>query len=356
MKRFSLFFAILVAVSFNFSAPVLRAQSNGQKFIDKSNIKLNLEFLASDELEGRETTTRGIHLAALYITTQLQRNGVKPFFDDGSYYEPFKVDASTFNEDSKLVFTNGNNTSDFKFLNDFFVDSRNSSGEVNDALPVVFVGYGITAPEYKYDNYANIDVKGKYVIAMSGEPTSKDENYFDGEKETKYSSARTKVEFAKEHGAAGFLGTLSPEYETRWDFIKRFFSHPSMSIMDDSNNDENNFVSVYIKSTALKQILSGQKFSYDDLEAKAENGEALPEFQINGKLKSEIVKTPDIRTAKNIVGVIEGIDPVLKNEYVAVGAHYDHLGVQNGKVYNGADDDGSGTVTVMEVAKALAKT
>lgn len=329
--------------------------TNGhESLINKNNIKLNLSFLASDELEGREATTRGEQLAALYITTQLNRNGVKPFFGDSSYLQPFDVNVSSYDESSYFSFEN-DTTTRFGFPDDFFVDSRNSSIEVNETAKIVFAGYGITAPEYKYDDYSGLDVKGKIVLVIDGEPANDDSTFFNGDKPSKYENARTKVQIAKEHGAAGIISTLNKQFEARWDFIKNFFARPSYSIAENDSENKENFISLYVRASVVKNILKQQEYTYENLEAKALKGEALPYFDLKGEFQAKIKKNTDVKVANNIVGVIEGNDPVLKNEYVAIGAHYDHLGVQDGKIYNGADDDGSGTVTVMEVAKAFAK-
>ncbi|HKJ81541.1 MAG TPA: M28 family peptidase [Ignavibacteriaceae bacterium] len=354
MRKNLLSYVLLLALLAGCSSTNNLTTGSRANLINKDNIRLNLSFLASDELEGRETTTHGEQLAALYIKTQLQRNGVKPFFGDTSFLQPFNVDVSSFDKNSYFSFTD-NTTKKFTFPDDFFIDSRNSSNEVNLTAKVIFAGYGITAPEYKYDDYAGLDMKGKIVLVMDGEPSGRDSTFFNGDKPSKYSNAREKIQIAKKHGAAGIITTISKQYEAKWDFIKRFFERPSYSIAEKKDEKDGNFLSLYVKSSVLKDLLDGQIYSYDNLSAKAEKGETLPYFDLNGDLKAEVKKNSTTKVAKNIVGVIEGNDPVLKNEYVAVGAHYDHLGIQNGKVYNGADDDGSGTVTVMEVAKAFAK-
>lgn len=329
-------------------------QGNEQKLIDKENIKLNLEFLASDELEGRETSTRGEKLAALYIKTELQKYGVKPYFDNNSYFQPFDLDAGMIEPESKIIVKNEkNNTSkEFKVLDDFFASMETSEMKTNEDTPIIFAGYGITAPEFNYDDYANLDVKGKIVVVIPGEPASDDSKFFNGGDETRYSSTRTKSSIAKDHGALVVISVADKNFEARWDFIKRFFIRPSFHLID-SINKSTDFLSVYVKSSFGNSLFADQQYSLNDLMAKAEKGVPLPIFTLKAKINFEIKKNEDIRQASNVVGVIPGNDPVLKNEYVAVGAHYDHLGIQNGKIFNGADDDGSGTVTVLEVAKAF---
>ena len=354
LKKYSLLLSLFLCLFVSCSSSNKLLTDNEYKLIDKENIKLNLEFLASDELEGRETSTRGEKLAALYIKTELQKYGVKPYFEDNSFLQTFNLDAGTINPGSKITIKNekNNKSSEFKVIDDFFASMETSKMKINENTPIIFAGYGITAPEFNYDNYTNLDVKGKIVVVIPGEPSSDDSKFFNGEEETRYSSTRTKSSIAKDHGALVVISVADKNFEARWDFIKRFFTRPSFHIID-SNNKSSDFLSVYVKSSVGKSLFSDQQYSLEDLMAKAEKGEPLNVFTLNAKINFEIKKNEDIRQASNVIGVIPGNDPVLKNEYVAIGAHYDHLGIQNGKVFNGADDDGSGTVTVMEVAKAF---
>lgn len=354
MKKFLFLLPLILCLFVSCSSSDMMTSDNEHKLIDKENIKLNLEFLTSDELEGRETSMRGEKLAALYIKTELQKYGVKPFFGDTSYFQPFDLDAGMIDQNSKIIVNNEkNNTSaEFKVLDDFLAFMDKSQMLINENTPIIFAGYGITAPEFNYDDYANIDVKGKIVVVIPGEPSSNDTSFFSGEEDTRYSSTRAKSAIAKDHGALVVISVADKNFEARWDFIKRFVARPSFSIVD-KNNEAADFLSVFIKSSVGKSLFADQQYSLEDLTAKADKGEPLPVFTLNAKINFEIKKNEDLRQASNVVGVIPGNDPVLKNEYVAIGAHYDHLGVIDGKIFNGADDDGSGTVTVLEVAKAF---
>lgn len=319
-----------------------------------SNIKNNLQFLSSDELEGREATTRGERLAALYISTQLKNYGVKPFFSDSSYLQPFDVSVSWIDTNSTFNFFDERNNliNKFNFREDFF--SRMEDAFAADTTTaIVFAGYGISAQEYNYDDYSDIDVTGKYVVLFSGEPSDGTADYFNGEEETEYSSNEYKIKNAQEHGAIGCIIPVSEQYQMYWEFIKRFAARPNFKLYDESQIKEN-FVSLSFNRNSLPKLFDNQPFSYDSLVSIAKSNLRLPHFTMSEKFKINFHIYSEIRKAYNVVGIIEGTDEQLKDEYVAVGAHYDHLGSRNGEIYNGADDDGSGTVAVLEIAKVLA--
>ena len=324
--------------------------------ITQRNIKANLEVLASDLFEGRETTTRGEKLAQLYIISQLKKNGVKPFFKSGSYLQAFDVNVSKTDANSNFTFNKGDEKTTFKFINDFFLSRGTRVEKINSSYKLVFVGYGITAPEFDYDNYKGLDVKGKFVLILNGEPRSEKEDFFNGKEKTKYSGARAKFKNAKKHGAAGALILADKRILSFWPRLVRFLKRPSFRLVTKEKTEKQGFISTYLNTDSFKKLLATQNIDFDQLKKDLKNENEIEPLEFEGNLKFSYNRKNEIRKSANIVGLIEGKDPVLKNQYVAIGAHYDHLGIIGGKVYNGADDDGSGTVTIMEVAKILAKT
>lgn len=182
------------------------------KINDKTSLnylKTNLQFLASDELEGRETGTRGEKLAAMFIASELQKYGIKPYGDNDTYFQNIKLSTGVYDQASKIKFTGTDGTALFDLtLGNDFLKSGIGVGDASylkmDAS-IVMAGYGITAPEFKYDDYASIDVKGKIVLVMTGEPYSEDDNYFRGKRTTQFSTSNAKIENAVKHGAIGIL-------------------------------------------------------------------------------------------------------------------------------------------------------
>lgn len=350
-KIIGLMLIVLTIVMGCSSNPIINKKNEN---FNINNIKTNLEFLSSDELEGREATTRGERLAALYISTQLKKYGVKPFFSDSSYLQPFDVSVSSIDTNSTLNFLDDNNNlvHSFNFREDFF-SRMEDAFDADTTTALVFAGYGITAQRNNYDDYSDINVAGKYVVLFSGEPSDESEDFFKGEDDTDYSSNEYKIKNAKDHGALGCIIPISEQYQMYWEFIKRFAARPNFKLYD-AASDKENFVSLSCNRNSLPRLFDNQPFSYDSLVSISKSNSRLPHFIMSEKFKINFHVYSEIRKAYNVVGVIEGTDEQLKDEYIAVGAHYDHLGVQNGEIYNGADDDGSGTVSVLEVAKVLA--
>ena len=329
---------------------------DANNIITEKNIKVNLEVLASDLFEGRETTTRGEKLAQLYIISQLKKNGVKPFFENGSFLQPFNVNVSKTEENSNFSFTNNGKETKYKFINDFFFGRGTKVKKLDSSYKLVFVGYGITAPEFDYDNYKDLDVKGKFVIILNSEPVSDKEDFFNGKKPSKYAGARAKFENAKKHGAAGAFVLADKGLLSFWPKLVRFLKRPSFSIETNETDTKQSFISAYLNNDSFKKLFTSQDIDSKKMMDEIKDGDEIDAIEFEGTLKFNFSRNSEIRKSSNIIGVIEGNDPVLKNEYVAIGAHYDHLGKIGTKIYNGADDDGSGTVTIMEVAKTLAKT
>ncbi|MCH8941630.1 MAG: M28 family peptidase [Bacteroidetes bacterium] len=326
------------------------------KIITELNIKINLEVLASDLFEGREATTRGEKLAQLYIISQLKKAGVKPFFENGSYLQKFDVNVSKTDTNSNFTFKVDDKEVKFKFTDEFFFRRGTNVEKLNSSHKLIFVGYGITAPEFNYDNYKDVDVNGKFVLILNGEPESDREDFFNGKQSSNYYKILEKIKNAKKHGAVGALLLADKQLLSFWPRLIGYLKRPNFSLPSKGQVDKQNFISAYLNKDSFKKLLTTQNIDFDKLleEIKEDNETETVEF--DGVLKFNYNKSKEVRQSSNIVGIIEGNDPILKNEYVAIGAHYDHLGVIDDKVYNGADDNGSGTVTVMEVAKTLART
>lgn len=329
------------------------------KINDKSSLnylKTNLQFLASDELEGRETGTRGEKLAAMYIASELQKYGVKPYGDNGTYFQNIKLSTGVYGADSKMHFTgiDGSPLFDLSAGSDF-LKAGTAIGDaslLNISASIVLTGYGITAPEFKYDDYASVDVKGKIVLVLTGEPYSEDDSYFKGKRTTQYSTIGAKVENAMKHGAVGILFLPESWRVTFWDTYKK-------NSLKGNFMPPNNPVSVkmipalVLSEEAAKKILAGEEITYEYISANIEKKTNYKPFELKKKVKYNLIDNSQVKYAMNIVGIIEGNDPKLKNEYVLLSAHFDHVGVNKDVVFNGADDDGSGTVSVLEAARIM---
>ena len=329
------------------------------KISDNSIVKANLEFLASDELQGRDAASQFEKVASKFIASEFVKYGVAPFGDDGTYFQNFDVYSYWREPESKIELLNpdGSKFSDLMLGYDLavFADLVINPESLNKKYDLVFVGYGITADEFNYDDYSKIDVAGKVVIIHPGEPYSEDENYFNGSELTDYSQFNNKLRTAFGKGAAGAI--LIPG-----DFLKGFWyivrkQSLEAKIYTDYGAEPERLIAPPIgvlSLEAIDELFSNEKLSYNEICGLVENGNELDGFDFNKKIIFNIKSGKAKKTARNVVGIIEGSDPLLKNEYVVIGAHYDHVGTMGDEIYNGADDNGSGTVAVMEAARRLA--
>ena len=220
---------------------------------------------------------------------------------------------------------------------------------------MVFSGYGITAKEFDYDEYDGLDVKGKTVIVLMGEPYSESDEFFNGAKDTKYSRLSNKLKTAQKNGAIGMILIPSERMLSYWGMIKKFSLRKSMSLPTEDEKDSKPVIPQFALSTeAMAKIFTGEESEFDAIRTTVNNHEVPMGFELTKKVKFDYTVESDEVMGVNVVGILEGNDDEMKNEYVAMSAHFDHLGKGSGDVYNGADDDGSGTVAVLETARKLA--
>jgi len=327
------------------------SQHSPETLITTNSIKANLEFLASDELEGREATTRGEKLAAMFISSELKKYSVKPFYDD--YLQEYDLNSISADTESKVEFFNsiGDKTT-LNYFGDFIADRRYSVTTKGN-YKLVFAGFGITAPEFNYNDYANLNVAGKIVVVADDEPYSTDSSYFEGEKDSKYSKESFKVSLAKSLGAAGIIRIPSNFYLKNWDRIKAFAKEESVSLPGEKREKLLNLI---FNEESLSHLFENEEKSFVDIKNLIHDNKPLLPFKLNKEVEVNLILNEEIKKSYNVVGIIEGNDSLYRNEYVAIGAHYDHVGIKDGKVYNGADDNGSGTVALLEVAGAFSKT
>ena len=349
----SLTFLLLLTIYF-FGCSSSKEITNQTSLINVNDIKSNLKVLSSDEFEGREATTRGDRLATLFIESELEKYGVKPFFGDTSYIQKIKLLSTETDTSSNLMISNENREVNFKFAKDFAFLGSPSQDMNNKKVDYEFVGFGITAPEYDYDSYKGIDVNGKYVLVLGGVPQSDDTTYFNAADAGKYGNWRYKITTAKEKGALGTIFIADDRTEKMWPMILQYAARPQFRLPDSNTpGRERTFICV-LRQNALNRLLNSNDNEYEKLIDKISNKLEANSVNLSGTLEFSIQQNEEEKYTNNIVGYVPGTDPKLKNEFVAVGAHFDHLGISNGVVFNGADDDGSGTVGLLALAKAFA--
>lgn len=317
--------------------------------VDTTLIKKNLQYLSSDELKGREAGSPEETVAANYIAGEFARYGVKPLGDNGTYLQNFDMKVGKLEKTSTISFT-GNNVK-LKFLEDFLVLAKPKVAVYeNLEKEIVFAGYGISAPEYEYDSYANLNCEGKTLVIISGVP--KEFNELKPEEKSKFSNMQNKMMQAIKMKPAEIilLSKNKDEIEQYWQMLVKMSESEAVITEDDGRPA---LVMIAGRFEMMKNILVGEKISYEALTKQVEEGEELEGFTLKNKIKYELFYTVSKKTIKNVVGYKEGTDPVLKDEVIVIGAHYDHEGSSNGLVFNGANDNASGTVGVIEVANML---
>jgi Zn-dependent M28 family amino/carboxypeptidase len=318
-------------------------------------LRSNLEVLASDLFEGRETATRGEQLAALFISKELAKYGVKPFGDDGTYYQFFDLMFKTVEPETELTIISSKGTSKVLKLGDDLYFSKEkvpSDKYKGNESNLVFAGYGITAADYNYNDYSGIDVKGKVVLLQSGAPTI-NEKEFSKEDEKRFGDRNYKIENANHHGAVGVLLIPGGKTLKYWEYIKKHAVSPSVSLITTNEEDKGAIPAAMLSEESVKYLLFDEENSYDEILVASENGKSLSGFDLTKKIIFKYKINTEIKQARNVIGIIEGKNDQLKNEYVVLTAHYDHEGIVGGEIYNGADDNGSGTVAILEAGRRL---
>ena len=327
-------------------------------------LQQTISYLASDSMKGRETPGPGLDSAGTYIARQFESYGVKPI--NGSYFQDLQFCYFDLGSDIFLSIVKDLQTLNFEIDKDF------SPYEFSGAKPaegdLVFAGYGISAPEYNYDDYKEIDVQGKVVVILRQEPGQSDstQTLFKGKELTRYSSLELKQKTAMEHGAVGVLVISGPLNYT--SLKPRAFPWPSLSgslpgasfPLGYCGNVNGNIPMVSVGESIINELF-GNADTLKHLQQHLEHDMQPHSFVIPGKtIAINITFTSKPVGGRNVIGILRGSDPVLKEEAIVVGAHYDHIGnlkehrADSDFIFNGADDNASGTGGMLAVAKAMA--
>lgn len=320
-------------------------------------IKSNLEFLADDLLEGREAASRGERLASLFIASELKKYGVTPFGDDGTFFQNFQLKTFGYSKKSTLdIFVNGGKSIKDTLGKNFIIPRRSKFDEskLNKNYPMVFAGYGLIIPEHNIDDYESIDVKDKVVVILSGENLSENPSFEGIELPKGFGSRNQKIKNAEENGAAGVVFITDERIERYWDYFSSNADAVSYQLPDSTEENEISPPGIIISRTFADKLFDNEELNFAQIEEIFSNNLDIPKFELSKQIKFNLVIEDSVVNARNVVGIVQGNSPDLKHEIVSLGAHYDHIGIRGGEVYNGADDNGSGTVTMLEVIRNVA--
>jgi Zn-dependent M28 family amino/carboxypeptidase len=334
--------------------------------ITANDILTHTKVLSSDEYEGRGPGTPGEELTVKYLTEQFQKLGLKPGNPDGTFVQ--KVPLVGFTGQSTASFTAGGKTINLNFPQDYVAVSRRFVPESKvENSDIVFVGYGVVAPEYGWDDYKGLDVRGKTIVMLINDPavpdpndaTKLDEKMFKGKAMTYYGRWTYKYEIAAEKGAAAAIivhetGPAGYPYEV----VSGSWSRENFDIQTPDKNMGRPAVESWITTDRAKELLAASGQDFDALKKAAVTKDFKP-VVLNAKANFDIKNTLREINSANVVAKLEGSDPVLKNEYVVYSAHWDHLGrdpkLEGDQIFNGALDNASGTAALLEIAEAFTK-
>jgi Zn-dependent M28 family amino/carboxypeptidase len=318
-------------------------------------IRRHTVVLGSDALEGRAPGTLGGARAASYIAAELRRLGIKPLGDEG-YEQEVPLIASKPLSGSRLELGSHGLTIPLELGRDYLLYTSGAQTWLPKPVPMVFVGYGIVAPELDYNDYASVDVRGKIVVYVGGEPASEDEDYFAGEALSVYAQPETKQRIALSRGALGSVLLPLPAAAATegWSELVSEFAFEDLSLAYSVPRH----LSLVIHPRHAATLFDGALYDHADVEEMLRT-HTVRSFYLRTSLRFEGEFRTRSFLAPNIVGVIEGSHPRLSETSVVVSAHYDHLGVGppvNGdSIYNGVVDNALGVACVLELAQVLSR-
>jgi hypothetical protein len=321
-------------------------------------IKAHMQFLSDDLLEGRETGTRGYDLAANYIRSQFEEIGLKPGAN-GSYFQQVPLRRTRLSPDKcSVVLKQNGKTTNLSYEQTFAMRGNAVYQDTSIEAPVVFVGFGVSAPELKHDDYAGLDVKGKIVAALYGAPST-----LPSAERAHFSPTDQKEKMAAAHGAVGFITIWGGQREKKTPFQKfvGFLRLPGMRWLDPKGQPSDVEPAIrgeaYMGPEVARMLFEGAPKSFEEVLALEPTGK-LPAMALPTTVAIRQVSTWEELKSPNVAGILPGSDPKLKDEYVLYTAHADHLGVgkpvKGDSIYNGALDNASGTAALIELAHAFA--
>ncbi len=312
-----------------------------------------VEYLASDKLEGRRTGSEAHRIAAEYVAAHFKQEGLTPAGTQG-YIQPVKFYSRTIEEKgSSLALIRGGKREPLRLGDDAIIRASVAPAPSINA-PLAFVGYGLSVPELKYDDLAGQDLHGKVAVYVTGGPTS-----LPIVLRAHAQSIEERWRALHRAGVIGIISVYNPHHmDIPWSRAMVLRSQPAMQLadreMDETPGDQ---LGIGFNPAEAEKLFAGSGHTFEEMVEIADRGTQLPRFPLAVSLEAHAKYAQQEVTSQNIVGILPGSDPALKNEYVVLSAHVDHLGVGepiNGdRIYNGAMDNASGVATLLEVADVL---
>jgi Zn-dependent M28 family amino/carboxypeptidase len=361
------FVAILAAVSgvtgrpYSYGQPKAAAapaapSTAPQPAFDAEKIRAHVKFLASDLLEGRGTGQRGGDIAGEYIATQFSLYGLKPAGENGTYFQDVPmVGVKTSPETKFQVVPASGQALTLKNLDEFVTNDETQTESAEIDAPIVFVGYGISAPEYKWDDYKGVDLKGKVALLFVNEPSSDDPKFFKGKALTYYGRWTYKFEETARRGAIATLIIHRTDLASYgWDVVRNSWGTERAYLKNDGSPKLRAASWIQLEIARKLAAMSGQDL--DKLFAQAQSRDFKP-VELPVRLKAHVSSTLRPFVSRNVLAKKDGKDAKRSAEAVVYTAHYDHLGIvpemKGDNIYNGAADNATGCGILLELARAF---
>jgi Zn-dependent M28 family amino/carboxypeptidase len=314
-----------------------------------------VKILAADDMEGRETGSAGLRKAQEYVVEQLKRAGLEPAGAKG-YYQPVEfVSRQIMEKDSSLTLVRNGQMEPLALGEDAIFNTRIDLAPSLDA-PLVFAGYGLTVPENGYDDLAGLDLHGKVAVIFSGAPAE-----IPGALASHYQSAGERWKAMYKAGAVGIISIPNPEFmDIPWSRISANRAHPNMALKDQEFDETaGQQLAATFNPARADKLFEGSGHTLPEILQLLKDRKQLPRFPLAVSIKSRAAVNKKDIESDNLVAQLPGSDPKLKNEYVVLSAHLDHLGIGepiNGdRIYNGAMDNASGSAVLLDILASLKK-
>jgi len=316
----------------------------------------HIRTLSSNEFQGRGPGTKGEELSLAYIVKQFHDMGLESGNSDGSYLQAVPLVGIRPDPNMTLTIAGYGKTMQLAFEKDFVAQTRRMVDSVHLDADMIFVGYGVQAPEYKWDDFKGVDVKGKVIVVLISDPPVPDEKMFGGKAMTYYGRWTYKYEKAAELGAAGCLIVHETEPAGYpWEVVRDSWGGESFNLVRPDKNMHHAAVEGWITHEQAQGLFRAAGLDFETEKNRAVSADFHP-VPLGMKARLDIHNTMRTIQSHNVVAKRTGSDPVLKNQYVIYSAHWDHFGigpeVDGDKIYHGALDNASGTAALLEIARA----
>jgi Zn-dependent M28 family amino/carboxypeptidase len=334
--------------------------------ITPDGLLAHIKVLASDEFEGRAPGTKGEELSVKYIADQFKQIGLKPGNPDGTYMQ--EVPLAGIKSEPRMSFIIGDKTIDLKYADDFVASSARLQSQIKiDKSDVIFVGYGVVAPEYGWDDYKGIDVRGKTLLMLIGDPpvpdpkdpSKLDDKMFKGKAMTYYGRWTYKYEIAAQKGAAAAIIIHETEPAAySWQVVRSSWGKENFELDNPNKNMDAVSARSWITVDVARKLLGYCGHDFDALKKSAIKKDFRP-VALSAKANVEIKQQIRSFKSHNVIGKLDGSDSKLREEYIIYTAHWDHLGrhpeLQGDQIFNGAIDNASGVASVIQIGAAFMK-